>query len=65
MHIENEISLYVYISTTIILRWLNRVQIMEDKRKFIEFASILNLLSKGKPIINYEDFQPLYEFLKL
>ncbi len=37
---------------------------MEDKWKFVEFATIFNLLSKGKPMINYEDFQPLYQFLK-
>jgi len=29
---------------------------MEDKQKLVQFATIFNLLSKGKPMINYEDF---------
>ncbi len=44
---------------------MNRGQTIEDKQKLIQFASILNLLNKGKPMTNYEDFQPLYKFLKL
>jgi hypothetical protein len=28
-------------------------------------AIVFSLLNKGKPMIDYEDFQPLYEFLKL
>ncbi len=35
---------------------------MEDKR--IQFAYVFSLLSKIKPITSYEDFQPLFEFLK-
>jgi len=29
---------------------------MEDKWKFVQFAIIFSLLSKGKPMTNYEDF---------
>jgi len=38
---------------------------VEDKRKLVQFALILSLLGKGKPMIDYEDFKPLFEFLKL
>jgi hypothetical protein len=38
---------------------------MEDMRKLVQFVIVFNLLSKGKPMTNYEDFQPLHEFLKL
>jgi len=37
---------------------------VEDKKKLVQFAFILTLLSKGKPMIDYEDFKPLFEFLK-
>jgi hypothetical protein len=30
---------------------------VEDKQKLIQFAIIFNILSKGKPMKNYEDFQ--------
>ncbi len=56
--------LIVQLSITIVLQQLNSGQAMEDKWKFVQFANIFNLLNKGKPMINYEDFQPLYEFLK-
>jgi hypothetical protein len=56
--------LIIQLSTTTIHQQLNSGQVMEDKWKFVEFATIFNLLSKGKPMINYEDFQPLYQFLK-
>jgi hypothetical protein len=31
-------------------------QVVEDKKKLVQFVTILNLLSKGKPMIGYEDF---------
>jgi len=37
---------------------------MEDTYKFIKFFIAFNLLSKGKPMTNYEDFKPLFEFSK-
>jgi hypothetical protein len=40
-------------------------QVAEDKKKLVQFTSIFSLLSKGKPMIDYEDFKPLFEFLKL
>ncbi len=49
---------------TIALQQLNSGQAVDDKWKFVQFATIFNLLNKGKPMINYEDFQPLYEFIK-
>jgi len=38
---------------------------VEDKKKFVQFAFILSLLGKGKLMIDYEDFKPLFKFLKL
>ncbi len=38
---------------------------MEDKQKLVQFAIIFSLLSKGKSMTDYEDFQPLFKFLKL
>jgi len=29
---------------------------MEDKQKLVQLVTIFNLLSKGKPMINYEVF---------
>jgi hypothetical protein len=37
---------------------------MEDKRKLVQFASTCSLLNKGKPMINYEHFKLLFNFLK-
>ncbi len=56
--------LIIQLSTTTILQQLNSGQVVKDKWKFVQFATIFKLLNKGKPMINYEDFQPLYEFLK-
>jgi hypothetical protein len=37
---------------------------MKDTHKFIKFFIAFNLLSKGKPMTNYEHFQPLFGFSK-
>jgi len=37
---------------------------VEDKSKLVQFAFIFSLLSKGKSMIDYENFKPLFEFLK-
>jgi hypothetical protein len=37
---------------------------MEDKQKIVQFAIVFNLLSKGKPMTNYEDFLCLFKFLR-
>jgi hypothetical protein len=37
---------------------------MEDKQKIVQFAIVFNLLSKGKPMTNYEDFLYLFKFLR-
>jgi hypothetical protein len=37
---------------------------MKDTHKLFKFFMALNLLSKFKPMTNYEDFQPLFEFSK-
>jgi hypothetical protein len=58
---KNEI-VYVQLSTTIVFQQLNLCQIVEDKQKIIQFATIFNILNKGKPMTNYEDFQHLFEF---
>ncbi len=63
MHVKNEIF-YVQLFTTIVLQQLSNGQAVEDKQKLVQFAIIFNLLNKGKSMIHYEDFQPLYEFLK-
>jgi hypothetical protein len=34
-------------------------------KKSIQFASIFWLLSKGKPLIDYDNFKFLFDFLKL
>jgi len=47
--------LIVQLSITIVLQQLNSGQVVEDKWKLVQFATIFNLLSKGKPMINYED----------
>jgi len=54
----------VQLFITIILQQLNNGQTVEDKWKFVQFATIFNLLNKDKPMVNCEDLQPLYEFLK-
>jgi hypothetical protein len=41
---------------TTILQQLNNGQVVEDKWKFVQFAIIFSLLSKGKPMINYDNF---------
>ncbi len=64
MHIKNEIS-YAQFFTMTILQELNNGQTMEDKQKLVQFITIFSLLNKDKPMINYKDFKPLYEFLKL
>jgi hypothetical protein len=46
----------VQLFITIVLQQLNSGQVVEDKWKFVQFATIFNLLNKGKPMINYEDF---------
>jgi hypothetical protein len=38
---------------------------MEDKWKLVQFVIVSSLLCEGKPMTNYENFQPLHEFLKL
>ncbi len=48
---------YVQLWTTIVFQQINLGQIVEDKQKLIQFAIIFNILSKGKPMKNYEDFQ--------
>ncbi len=63
MHVKNEISC-VQLFTNTILQQLSSGQAMDDKRKLVQFAYVVSLLSKIKPITIYEDFQPLFEFLK-
>ncbi len=63
-HAKNEI-IYVQLSTIIILRQLNLGQEVEDKQKLVQFAIVFNILSKGKPIIDYEDFNLCSSFLNL
>ncbi len=63
-HAKNEI-IYVQLSTIIVLQQLSLGQAMEDKQKLVQFATIFSLLSKGKSMTNYEDFQLLFKFLKL
>jgi hypothetical protein len=33
---------------------------MEEKWKLVQFSIIFSLLSKGKPMIDYEDFLPFF-----
>jgi hypothetical protein len=54
IHIKNEIS-YVQLFATTILQHLNNGQAMEDKWELVQFAIVFNLLSKGRPMTNYED----------
>jgi len=35
------------------------------KVKVIQFAFVFMLFNKGKPMSKYEDFKPLFNFLKL
>jgi hypothetical protein len=63
-HAKNEIVDF-QLSTIIVFQQLSLCQAMEDKEKLVQFAIVFNLLSKGKPMIDYEDFQPLFKFLKL
>jgi hypothetical protein len=35
---------------------------MKNKQKLIQFAIVFNLLIKGKPMTNYENFKPLFKF---
>jgi hypothetical protein len=63
-HPKNEI-VYVQLSTTIVFQQFSLGQAMEDKQKLVQFATIFNLLSKGKSMTNYEDFQHLFKFFKL
>jgi hypothetical protein len=37
---------------------------MEDKQNLVQFAIVFNLLNKGKPMTNYEDFLCLFKFLR-
>jgi hypothetical protein len=55
MHVKNEIS-YAQFFPTIVLQKLNNGQVMEDKWKLVQFATIFSLLSKGKPMIDYDHF---------
>jgi hypothetical protein len=36
-----------------------------NKIKLIQFAFIFMLFNKGKPMVDYEGFKPLFSFLKL
>jgi hypothetical protein len=60
---KNKIA-YAQLSTTIIFQQFDLGQAMENKRRLVHFASIFSLLSKGKPMINHEDFKHLFKFLK-
>jgi hypothetical protein len=53
--VKNEIS-YAQFFPTIVLQKLNNGQVMEDKWKLVQFATIFSLLSKGKPMIDYDHF---------
>jgi len=53
------------LSIIIVFQQFSLCQAIEDKEKLVQFAIVFNLLSKGKPMIDYEDFQPLFKFLKL
>ncbi len=63
-HAKNEI-VHVQLLITIVLQHLCFGQAMENKQKLVQFTSIFTLLSKCKPMIDYEDFQPLFKFLKI
>jgi hypothetical protein len=62
-HAKNEIA-YAHLLTTIVFQQLDLGQAMENKRKFVLFASIFSLLNKGKPMKNHEDFKHFFKFLK-
>lgn len=58
-HAKNEIA-YVQLFTTIVLQQLDLGKAIENKWKFVQFATIFSLLNKGKPMTNYEDLLPLF-----
>jgi hypothetical protein len=62
-HAKIEITFAQPLITTI-FQQLNLSDVMEDKQKFIQFAIVFNLLTKGKPMTSHEDFKPLFKFLK-
>jgi len=39
--------------------------VRKKAKKVVQFASILHLLQQGHPMIEYEPFMPLFEFLAL
>jgi hypothetical protein len=61
-HAKIEIACAQLLITTI-FQQLNLSDVMENKQKLIQFAIVFNLLTKGKPMINYENFKPLFKFL--
>jgi hypothetical protein len=58
-HAKNEIA-YVQLSITTVFQQLDLGKAMENKWKFVQFATIFSLLNKGKPMTNYEDLLPLF-----
>jgi hypothetical protein len=55
---------YISVNRPSILEWVQGWGEWNNKIKVIKFASIFMLLSKGKPMTNYEDFKTLFSFLK-
>jgi len=61
---KNEAT-YVSMNHPYALQYVQGGSDQSNKKKVIQFTLIFMLFSKGKPMVNYEDFKPLYDFLKL
>jgi hypothetical protein len=64
VHAKNETS-YILMTWPFILERVQGWVEQNIKRKVIQFAFFLMLFNKGKPMTKYEDFKPLFSFLKL
>jgi hypothetical protein len=64
VHARNETT-YVSMNWPSILKWVQGGGEWDNKIKVIHFASLFMLFNKGKLMIDYEDFKPLFSFLNL
>jgi hypothetical protein len=64
IHLKNE-KLFAAISTDSIAAEVAKNTVRDRKKKWIQFATLLHLLQRGRPITNYEQMYVLFETLKL
>jgi hypothetical protein len=64
IHLKNE-RLFVAIPTDSIAAQVAENTVRDRKKKWIQFATLLHLLQRDRPIIDYEQMYVLFETLKL